>query len=102
VVRSDGSRAGPQGCCCDPSPDLTLPQSFGPPPPWPVATASPPCPRRGVLVPSFETETSPGEMGLVLLPVLLYDGFFLNRTSPKIELVSNHANPGGFFSFNRR
>ena len=53
-------------------------------------------------MPSFETETSPGEMGLVLLPVLLYDGFFLNRTSPKIELVSNHANPGGFFSFNRR
>ena len=53
-------------------------------------------------MPSFETETSPGEMGLVLLPVLLYDGFFLNRTSPKTELVANYANPGGFVSFNRR
>jgi len=48
------------------------------------------------------TETSLVEMGLVLLPVLLYDGFFLIRTSPKTELVANYGNPGGFISVNKR
>ena len=48
------------------------------------------------------TETSLVEMGLALLPVLLYDGFFLIRTSPKTELVANYGNPGGFISVNKR
>jgi hypothetical protein len=53
-------------------------------------------------VPNFETETSPGEMGLVLLPVLLYDGLFLNQTSPKTERLANYAIPGSFITFNKR
>ena len=48
------------------------------------------------------TETSLGEMRLVLLAVLVYDDFLLNQTFSKTELVANHANPGGFVSFNRR
>ena len=53
-------------------------------------------------MPSFETETTLGEMGLALLPVLLYDGFFLNQTSLKTERLANHARPGGFISLNKR
>src|SRR5207245_1849827 len=41
---------------CDPTTDLALLRPFEPPPPWPVAVASPPCSRRGALVPSFPTE----------------------------------------------
>ena len=48
------------------------------------------------------TETSLGEMGLVLLPVLLYDGLFLNQTSLKTERFANYARPGGFISLNKR
>ncbi len=48
------------------------------------------------------TETSLGEMGLVLLPVLLYDGRFLNQTSPKTGHFANYAKPGGFISVNKR
>ena len=54
------------------------------------------------LGPGCAAETSLGEMGLVLLPVLLYDGFFLIRTSPKTELVADHGNPSGFISVNKR
>jgi hypothetical protein len=46
-------RHGGGARCCYPSKDLTLLEPFEPPPPWPVAAASPPCPRRGALVPSF-------------------------------------------------
>ena len=43
---------------CDPATHLAFPRPFEPPPPWPVAVASPPYSRRGALVPSFATETS--------------------------------------------
>jgi hypothetical protein len=41
----------------DPAIELASLRPFEPPPLWPVATASPPCSRRGVFVPSFTTET---------------------------------------------
>ena len=47
MVRSDGGRAATRGWCTLLSTDLTLLEPFEPPPPWPVAAASPPCPRRG-------------------------------------------------------
>ena len=42
------------------------------------------------------------EMGLVLLRVLLYDGFFLNQTSLKTERLAIYARPGGFISLYKR
>ena len=52
MVRSDGSRAtAPRGGVLHPAADLALPRPLEPPPPWSVATASPPCPRGEPLVP---------------------------------------------------
>ena len=48
------------------------------------------------------TETSLGEMGLVLLPVLLYDGLFLNQTSLNTECLANYARSGGFILLDKR
>jgi len=41
-------------------------------------------------------------MGLALQQFLLYDGFFLNQTSPNTEFVTNYAKPGGFLPYNER
>jgi len=39
--------------CSNPATDSAFPCLFEPLPPWPVAAASPPCPRRGTLLPCF-------------------------------------------------
>ena len=53
-------------------------------------------------MPGCATETSLGEMGLVLLPILLYDHLFLNTTFSKTGRSVNHATPSCVITFNKR
>ena len=103
MVRSDGGRAAPRGWCALLLSfyGLTLLQPFRTTPAVARGHGFPSLSKEGRLL-CRATETSLVEMGLVLLPVLLYDGFFLIRTSPKTELVANYGNPGGFISVNKR
>ena len=102
VATGVAQRHGGGSRCCYPFTDLTLLQPFRTTPAVARGHGFPSLSKEGSVGAELRDKTSLGEMGLVLLPVLLYDGFFLIRTSPKTELVANYGNPGGFISVNKR
>ena len=58
--------------------------------------------KEGSVGAELRDKTSLGEMGLVLLSVLLYDGLFLNHTSLNTECLANYARSGGFILLDKR